>query len=121
MMPLLLENQRGLTIIEVLLSAVIFMAGFSVLVALLNGTFARLSIRELLLARSLGHTVMVTTLANADTCALDTVVETSGTSFDVTRRVTVHGDLAEVLVTVTRKRTDRKLIELYNVFLLLEE
>ena len=116
-----IRSQRGLTIIEVLIGAVVFVIGFSILVALMSNVSSRFSIRELNLADQLGHEFMLHAMTAADTTTLDTVVIRSDIAFQVQRHVAVNSGLASMHVTVTREKTGRELLRLYDEFLLADE
>jgi len=113
--------QRGLTIIEVLIGAVVFVIGFSILVAMMSNVSSRFSIRELNLADQLGHECMLRSVTLADTTFTDTVVTRSDIALSVRKEVTVDDGLASVQVTVTRKKTGRELLRLYDEFALVEK
>ena len=112
------ESEAGMTIVEILVAIVIFMAGFSVLIALMNSTLLRFSTRELLAADNLAHEVAILTTSTADTTSIDSVIERSGLEFRVLRRVTLEGKLADVTVSVIRNKQEKKIIELYDAFTL---
>lgn len=113
-----ITGESGITIIEILIAVVIFMAGFSVLIALMNGTLIRFSTKELLTADNLAHEVIVETLAANDTTTVDTSIVRSGLQFRVVKTVEVEPRLAKVSVTVFRQKNNRKLTELYDAFVL---
>ena len=112
-MKRLLPNSSGFTIIEVLIAAVVFMAGFSIMVAMLSSTLAKFSSRELVLANNLARERMISAVSTRETTALDTTVTRSGISFELKRQVAIDNGLAKVRIAISRKRTDRKLVDLY--------
>ncbi len=120
-MTKLRSQQAGFTLVEVLIAAVIFMVGFSILIGLLNSSLNKFSIKEMQLANNLARSTMTSTLAMADTAFLDSVVERSNISFRVRRSVEIGDGLASVLVTVSREKNNKKIIELYNAFLIAHE
>ncbi len=111
-----LKSQKGLTIIEVLISAVVFVIGFSLLIALLSNTESRFSIKELTDADRIGHEIMVTTTTLAVTTPLDRVIVQSGQKFRVRRQSVVEDGLAGVTVTVSRVGSGKVILELYDAF-----
>ena len=121
MVKVRLESETGMTIVEILVAIVIFMAGFSVLIALMNSTLLRFSTRKLLAADNLAHEVTVLTTSTADTTPIDSVIERSGLEFRVLRRVTLEGKLAEVTVSVIRNGQEKKIVELNDAFILANE
>ncbi len=112
-MKRLLTDNSGFTIMEVLIASIVFMAGFSIMVALLSSTLAKFSSRELVLANNVAREQMISAVSIQETTALDTTVERSGMSFEFKRQITVDNGLAKVRIAISRKRTDRKLVDLY--------
>jgi len=84
---------------------------------LMNSTLVKFSARELLQAGQLAHEVMTQSLAEEDTTTFDSILIRSGISYRVTRQSTVTDNLAGITVTVYRARQDRKIIELYDAFI----
>lgn len=113
-----LAQKSGMTIIEILVAIVIFMAGFSILIALMSSTLVRFSTKELLAADNLAREVMTVATAEQDTTRSDTVIVRSGMQFRVLKEVKIENRLAEVTITVSRTKQARKLAELYNAFVL---
>jgi Tfp pilus assembly protein PilV len=111
---LLLKTQSGMTILEVLIASVIFMVGFTTLVALLNSTLLKFSTKELSTAGAAAQEVMFRSVAQIDTTALDTTQVFSGVSYRVMRRVIRRGNLAAVQVIVYRPRTMTRIVDLYD-------
>ena len=111
-----LRDQSGITLIEILIAAVIFMIGFSTLILLMNSTLVKFSTRELLHTNQLANEVMATSLALRDTTAMDTTLTRGGVEYRVTRRVSVEDHLVRISVDVLRAREDRKITELYDAF-----
>ena len=111
-----LSNQSGLTIIEVLISAVVFMIGFSLLIALLNSTLVRLSTKETELANRLVEERMLLAIEFEEIDNLDTAITRSGLRFEVHREVQSVGNISTVSIAVARHNRDKIIIELYNEF-----
>lgn len=110
----ILGNQSGLTIIEVLISAVVFMIGFSLLIALLNTTLVRLSTKETELANRLAEERMLLAIEHQETENLDTTITRSGLRFAVHREIQSEGNIAAVSIAIARQNRDKTIIELYN-------
>jgi hypothetical protein len=108
-----LNNEEGFTLVEVLVSATVFMIGFAILIAVLSGTLAKFSTQDTNLARGIGEEYMNRTIFAADTTGLDTVVCRSGINFRVSRSVVIGPDLAIINLLVTRQTTGRKLLDFY--------
>jgi Tfp pilus assembly protein PilV len=115
-----LRNCAGFTIVEVLVAALVFVVGFSVLVNLLNSTLIKFSTEGITEASLLAHEIMTETTATEDTTSLDTLIRGSHLSWRVNRTVCVDSKLAQVTVSVYREKRDKKMIELYNAFILSE-
>jgi hypothetical protein len=104
----------------VLISAVVFMAGFILMIGLLDTTLSRLSTMDMILARNIGEEILIVTEELADTTTLDSVVIRSNKRFRIRRQVTTTGDLAQVSVVVRREKRAKNLVHLYHEFLLPE-
>ena len=98
----ILLKQGGMTVIEVLIAAIIFMVGFSA--------------REILQADNLAQEVMTKSLADQDTTSIDSIFEVAGVAYRVTRSASIEPDLAGISVTVYRAKQNRKIVELYDAF-----
>jgi len=114
----LLTRQGGMTVVEILIASIIFMVGFSTLILLMNSTLVKFSAREIVQADSLAEEIMTKSLADRDTTSFDSTIERGRVAYRVTRRSTVEEGLAGLSVTVYRAKQDRKLIELYDAFVL---
>jgi len=114
----ILASQSGLTVIEILIAAVIFMIGFSTLLMLLNSTLVKFSAKEILQADQVGAEMMASTLTEKDTVSIDTIITRPRVAFRVERRVLMSEHLAGISVTVYRERQNRKIVELYDAFVL---
>ncbi len=109
-----LTNERGLTIMEVLISSVVFMIGFSILVALLTNSLTRFSSRELNLASSVGQEAMTLALASPDAESCDTIIVRSSIRFGVHREVLREGDLTRIRITVDRTNSRNSIVDFYH-------
>lgn len=117
----IIDDESGLTIIEVLMSAVVFMTGFSLLIALLNGTLVKLTTQDIDTAAAIGQQYVRMISLDNDTLDLDTIVVLSKRKYEVNRQVGSDGPLKKIRVTVTRVTDNRKLIDLYNEFVVPEK
>lgn len=111
-------NQHGMTIIEVLVAAAVFMIGFSLLIALVSNSTAKFSTRELTLGRYLAKQAISLSQARSDTLSADSTVQMSGLQFSMARRIELDGRLARVRVTVTRTKTGSLLADFYSEYAL---
>jgi Tfp pilus assembly protein PilV len=111
-----LGSESGLTIIEVLISATVFIIGFSIMIATLANLTSRLSVDELNTASQIAEDVMITTSARMDAIDLDTTIMRGEIAYLVERWVDTSERLAKVSVTVSRKSKSRVLVELYSEF-----
>ena len=111
-----LTGQSGMTIIEILVALVIFMAGFSILIALMNSTLLKFSTKELLVADNLASEWTALAVADQDTTKIDTVVVRSGMQFRVVKNVELTDRIAAVTITVSRAKQTRQLVELCDAF-----
>lgn len=116
-----IRSQSGVTIIEVLISSVIFMIGFTTLVALINSTLLKFSTKEMITGAALGQSVMYQSIANRDTIALDTVVSQSGIQYRVERQVSHSGNLLSISVAVSRSTSKRQIVQLYDALAVPQE
>ncbi len=116
-----LHNQAGMTVIEVLIAAVVFMVGFSTLILLMNSSLVKFSASELLHANNLAHEIMTISTAATDTTHVDTVITRSGIAYRVTQQATVTDGLVGLSISVYRHKHERKIIELYDAFVSREQ
>jgi Tfp pilus assembly protein PilV len=116
-----IRSQSGVTIIEVLISSVIFMIGFTTLVALINSTLLKFSTKEVITGAALGQSVILESLANRDTLPLDTVLVQSGIQYRVERQVSHSANLMSISVTVSRSKTKRQIVQLYDALAIPQE
>lgn len=109
-----LRSESGFTVIEVLISSIIFIVGFSLLVALTGNVSSKFSTEEVVNADHLGHEMMLTTISSVDTTYLDSVITYSNMKLHVLRNVVVDGDLVQVRIKVIR--SNKELTDLYDEF-----
>ena len=117
----ILTNQSGFSIIEVLIGATVFMIGFGALVLMLNNVFAKFSIEELQVANVTSQKVMAETILAGDTIPCDSSIVCSGLRLNVKKTVIVEENLARVSVSVFRESTGKRLVKLYNEFVIAKE
>ncbi len=111
-----LQNQAGFTILEILVGALVFMIGFSIVIGVLNGTLAKLHVDELTQAGAVGQMVMEQTIAVKETSTLDTIVVRNTRQFRIIRSVQVADVCAVVDLTVSRHGSRRVLLRWYYEF-----
>ncbi len=112
------SSQSGFTIIEVLISAVVFMIGFTTLVSLLNSTMLNFSTKELLAGSCAAQRTMLAAVSSGDTTSCDTVTENSGLKFRIVKSAVVTDRLVKVRVTASRLKKSKEVIELYDEFVM---
>jgi hypothetical protein len=112
-----IQTQGGFTIIEVLMSAIIFMIGFSILVFMLNQIVANYSVRDITTANRLASTVMEKSFQFQETLSLDTVIVVTDVAYRVQKSVRVDDGLAAVTVKVMRRHQSEALCTFYGEFL----
>lgn len=116
-----LKDQSGFTILEVMIAATVFMIGFAVMISLLDTTISRASTKELFISSSIADELMIETILAKDTTSMDTVITEGNISYEVKKISRVHDKLVEINITVIRRKTGRKLIELHDEFILSEK
>lgn len=114
----LLKQQDGMTVVEILIASIIFMVGFSTLILLMNSTLIKFSTREIVQSDSLAEETMARSIAHRDTTSFDSTIERGGVAYRVTRTSTVGDGLVGMNITVYRAKQNRKIIELYDAFVL---
>lgn len=112
----ILQGQEGFTIIEVMVAAIVFLAGFSILVFLLNVAFTKFSVKEITTATHIGERFMEESFARGDTLSVDTVIVVSNISYRIQKEIQPENDLAVIMVTVKREKTDRQLCKFYGEY-----
>lgn len=108
-----LGSQRGFMLVEVLVSAAVFMIGFSVLVFMLERMIVGYSAEEITTATNLATSVMEQTLAARDTVGIDTTLMIGEIRYRIDKKVNLKNGLAAVEVQVSRERTGKELCRLY--------
>ncbi len=112
-----LNNQRGISLIEVLVASVIFMIGFSILVMLLNGVTGRFDAKEIETAAALADDFMNLAVAEKDTLPQDTMFVASGIRYRVLKSCVVEKGIVKLEIVVKRFSSDKELVRLHNAFL----
>ena len=113
-MKRVLINSRGFTIMEVLISATVFMIGFTTLIALLSSTLSKFSTKELIVARNLACEYMNQATIELDITPIDTVITRSEMSFHVKQTINRDDNLVKLQITVTREKSEKVIVDLYN-------
>ena len=116
-----LKNQSGFTILEVMIAATVFMIGFAVMISLLDTTISRASTKELFISSSVADELMIESILVKDTTSFDSVITQGNISYDVKKISRIQDKLVEINITVTRRNTGKKLIELHNEFIISEK
>lgn len=111
-----INSQGGFTIIEVLVGAVVFMIGFSLLVFLLNQLITRQSIRDITTATHIASETMERAIVFHDTLSVDTTMVVSGISFRLEKKVRLDSGLASVRLQVYRLHELKELCRMYGEF-----
>ncbi|MEP0827187.1 MAG: hypothetical protein HRF51_01580 [bacterium] len=106
-------NNRGLTILEVLIASAIFMVGFSLMVFLLNQLISGFSLKEYVAAYQLASNTMELTLASGEFVEEQTVETVTGNRFLVEQLVTQEGALSKVRINILRPQNKKLLVTLY--------
>jgi len=117
-MKRVLKNSSGFTIMEVLISATVFMIGFTTLIALLSSTLSKFSTKELIVARNLACEYMNKATIESDITPIDTVLTRSEMSFHVKQTINQNDNLAKFQITVTREKSDKIIVDFYNEIVL---
>ena len=115
-MKVLTRNDGGFTIIEILVSAAVFMVGFSVLVALLNGSLLRFSSQELIDARALAESELLRTIDLKDTVSVDSLTYLSNRRYRIEREVHLESEIYVVTINILRFNTGKKIIGVCDAF-----
>ncbi|MEE9441409.1 MAG: prepilin-type N-terminal cleavage/methylation domain-containing protein [candidate division Zixibacteria bacterium] len=113
----IIKNQDGVTIIEVLVGAVVFMIGFSILVFMLNQMISNYSVNDLTSATRLASKSMEMTITYQDTISYDSTINVSNIDFGVKKTVQIDNDLAKIYINVARSSTKKELCSLYGEFI----
>ena len=116
-----LVDNRGFTVMEVLVAATVFIVGLSITIGVLNSSLVRLSTRELILASSAAAEVLVCAENQCDFRTIDTVVSRGGISFRLHMQSVVIGNLTSVRLRVFRLSTDKLILDLYDEYQLREK
>ena len=116
-----LNNNSGFSIIEVLIGAVVFMIGFSLLIAMLNNVFVKFSTKEMKQASNIANEQLIATVQNKNDVNIDTTIIKSGIRYKLIQQAEIEESLAKITISVSRLKTNKELIKLYNEFIISEE
>ena len=109
-----IANDSGFTLVEVLVSVVLFMIAFVTIVSLFDSTLNRISVKELRTASELAEETLNAALVGSDTTSYDSTMSANGVLFGVERTVVVSDGLKAVTVVVSREKTGKRIVELYD-------
>jgi len=109
----LARNEEGFTLIEVLISAAVFMIGFSILIAVLSTSLGKISTKETNLASCIAREYMTISCISEPLHSSDTTVCRSEICLDLKRIVTDKEGLVGIRVMVNRQVTGKNLVDLY--------
>lgn len=118
MKPDVRMDNCGFTLLEVLIGSVVFMVGFALVVLTIDSTLVKLSLGEFTVATALAEETMNEAAIAIDTASMDTIIVRSGVAFAVRRQVETDDHRAKILVRVSRAKTGKQLIELYDEYVL---
>ncbi len=113
-----INNNFGFSIIEVLIGAIVFMIGFSLLITMLNNVFVKFSTKEMKQASDIASEQMYYSLYSHNTNNLDTIIVKSGISYKLIKNIKNENNLAKVTISVARAKTNKEIIKLYNEFII---
>lgn len=107
-------NNKGFTLIEVLIGAIVFMISFTTLIIMLNNVFIKFSTKEYITAQQLARNYMAKTITNQECSYSDTTIEISGITFRIIRAVDKMNNYAQIRLSVFRLKTNKEIIKLYD-------
>ena len=114
-------NEAGFTIVEVLVSVVLFMIAFVTIVSLFDSVLNRMSVKEIRTANELAEEFIQEALTTPDTTSFDSTIVVNTISFEVQRTIEIVDGLKTASVVVSRLKTGKKLIELYDAVVTYQE
>lgn len=120
-MKIFFNNDSGFSIIEVLIGAVVFMVGFSLLIGMLNNIFVKFSTEEMKQASIIAKEQMIYTLHLKNTNDIDSVIVKSGIRYTMEKAIQIDNKIAKVTISVSRTKTQKEIIKLYNEFIIPEK
>ena len=109
-----ITDQSGLTLLEVLIASSVFMIGFTIMVFLLNQMQGRFSSKEMVLAYQLARQELEKTLASNEFESTTRTEIRSKISFLVEQKIIENDGLVSIRINVTRAKTGKQLITLYD-------
>lgn len=109
-----LSDTRGLTIIEVLIAATVFMIGFSIMVFLLTEINRDYSAKDITIAYHLGTAYLERALAEQDFSSRVDTLEVSSITFRIEKHVEKEDRLNKIRIDVYRAKQNKLLLSLYN-------
>jgi prepilin-type N-terminal cleavage/methylation domain-containing protein len=108
------RNQKGFSLMEVLIASTVFMIGFTIMVFLLNQIIGKYSSKEKVIAYQLAIKTMENTTASNDFTSGKITETNSGLAFIIDRIIERQDNLVTIRINVTRASTGKQLMTLYN-------
>ncbi|MCX6826068.1 MAG: prepilin-type N-terminal cleavage/methylation domain-containing protein [candidate division Zixibacteria bacterium] len=108
------RNEKGFSLMEVLIASTVFMIGFTIMVFLLSQITGKYSSKEKIIAYQLAVSKMEETLASGDYISGSLTETSSGLTFIIDRLVEQQEKLITIRINITRASTGKTLISLYN-------
>ncbi len=112
----ILSNQSGLTLVEVLVSAIVFMLGLSIMVVMIGNATEQYSARDMILASNIGEELLQVYSSQPNEQIIDTVINRSGLAFRLTGSIYRRDELLALHLSISRVKKEKQLLELYYEF-----
>jgi Tfp pilus assembly protein PilV len=118
----LISDESGLSLIEVLVGSLVFMVGFSILIAFLGSATEKVSTEDLALASALAERTLLDSQTERLTDGQqDFIALSQGKRFRVKRTVSNNAVLTSIRVEIRREKAKRTLADMYYEFQYPEE
>jgi Tfp pilus assembly protein PilV len=104
----------GMTIIEVLIAATVFMIGFTIMTFLLGQIVEKYSSKDIVIANQLAQSTMNRTLITNDFTSLEKIDVVSGVSYKIERLIEIKDNLVKLRIVISRHKTNKTLVTLYD-------
>ncbi|GEM_PF-1227939 len=106
-------NEKGFSLIEILIASAIFMIGFTLLMFLLNNATTNFSYKEKSTALNLAREYMDAALLSNELESIDATVMVSNIKYRVIQDIDREDSLININIFIIRESTNRELITLY--------